>query len=246
MLYGVAKTRFRKLVYVGVSTVLVLTIIGTQSRGGTLALAGSVLFMWWLSQRRFAGLVAMGVTLLIVISFAPPQYFERMETISSYEQESSAMGRIQAWKAATRMAAKHPVTGVGAGHFPLAVERESDMRWITAHSSYFLVLGELGIPGIVFIMSLLVGNFVRLRRLRLRTQGGSNDEDMLFHDIFMKLSVSLVAFGIGGAFLSATYYPHIFVISGLVTAATFIYERTIESSVRQETLSETEANNTRV
>lgn len=242
VLLGVSRTRLQKIIYIGATVVLILAIVGTQSRGGTLAMAGSLGFLWWFSERRFAGLIVLFLASLIVFSFAPPQYFERMETIADYEEEGSARSRIEAWKAAVRMAAKHPVTGVGAGHFPVAIGTDfqpsqwggRSLPWMTAHSSYFLILGELGIPGIIFLVSLVIGNFFRLRRLRRQTRGSPIAEDREYYDIFMKLTASLVAFAIGGAFLSATYYPHIYLIAGLITATTLIYEQSIKSRTAGE------------
>src|SRR5690606_24820523 len=96
--------------------------------------------------------------------YAPPVYFERLSTITHYQNEGSAMGRITAWKAGTRMALDNPVTGVGAGHFAVSFgtryrpPEAEGMPWLTAHSSYFLVLGELGLPGIIAFLILTWGN----------------------------------------------------------------------------------------
>jgi hypothetical protein len=37
------------------------------------------------------------------------------------------------------------------------------------------------------------------------------------------LNASLIAFAIGGAFLSVTYYPHIFVLAGLFASVELMY-----------------------
>lgn len=236
VLLNSAKTRSSKMLYAGGLAILVLAVVGTQSRGASLALAGSLGFLWWVSKRRLTGMLLLGIAFVGVMVFAPPEYFQRMESITNYEQEGSARARIVAWKSAVRMAKAHPVTGVGAGHFPIALGRNfrppewggRNLPWMTAHSSYFLILGELGIPGIVFLLALLIGNYRRLRRLMLTARGDPNGEHDEFADVFLKLTASLIAFGIGGAFLSAAYYPHIFVLAGLITAATFTYERALE------------------
>ena len=235
VLVSSSRTKIVKIAYMSATVLLLLAIIGTQSRGASVALAGSVGFLWWASERKFVGIVLLGILGIGVLSFAPAQYFQRMESISNYEQEGSAKARITAWKAAIRMAKANPITGVGAGHFPIALGRqfrppewgERNLPWMTAHSTYFLIMGELGIPGIVFLVSLIAGNFVRLRRLRTQARGSPNQKDEEFHDIFLKLGASLMAFSIAGAFLSATYYPHVFVIAGLITATTFIYEKSL-------------------
>ena len=210
-------------------------MIGTQSRGASLALAGSLGFLWWVGERKLRGVFLLGIVAIGILSFAPPEYLQRMESISEYEQEESAMSRIVAWKTGMRMVQKYPITGVGAGHFPVALGREfrppewgtQNLPWMTAHSMYFLIIGELGIPGFVCLMTILVGNMIRLGRLRKKAKRSPHKEIARFSYLFMNLNVSLIAYSIAGAFLSVAYYPHIFLLCGLIVATTFIFEKTL-------------------
>lgn len=224
-------------IYIISLIILILAIVGTQSRGASLALMGTFGYLWWMGRQKVMGLLLIGGVLLAVISFAPPVYFERMNTISNYENEGSAMGRIVAWKTAIRMVSAYPVTGVGAGHFPVKLGTEfrppefgdENFPWLTAHSSYFLILGELGIPGIVFFLALLIGNYWRnnkaIKSATKYTDPGGEGEQ--YRKLFLMLNASLVAFIIGGAFLSVTYYPHIYVLAGLFVAADFMYKKAL-------------------
>ncbi|MCU7930680.1 MAG: O-antigen ligase family protein [Candidatus Thiodiazotropha sp. (ex Codakia rugifera)] len=224
-------------IYIISLIILILAIVGTQSRGASLALMGTFGYLWWMGRQKVMGLLLIGGVLLAVISFAPPVYFERMNTISNYENEGSAMGRIVAWKTAIRMVSAYPVTGVGAGHFPVKLGTEfrppefgdENFPWLTAHSSYFLILGELGIPGIVFFLALLIGNYWRnnkaIKTATKYTDPGGEGEQ--YRKLFLMLNASLVAFIIGGAFLSVTYYPHIYVLAGLFVAADFMFKKAL-------------------
>ena len=231
-------SKTRKEMYVLAACMLILAVVGTQSRGASLALAGSLGFLWWAGKRKVTGIVLIGIVTIGVVSFAPTEYFQRMQTISNYQQEGSAMGRIMAWKTGVRMAVKYPLTGVGTGHFPVALGTEfrppefgeANQPWLTAHSMYFLVIGELGIPGIVCLLVLLIGNYRRLNQLRRKARVKPKSDATDFSLLFLILNTSLIAFCIGGAFLSVAYYPHIFVLCGLIVASTFIYERTIEAA----------------
>jgi O-antigen ligase len=175
------------------------------------------------------GIAALGLLLLV---YAPDTYFDRMGTIRNYEEDGSAMGRIMAWKAGVRMFADNPLLGVSAGHFPIAFGTKyrptdvGNMPWLTAHSMYFLVLGELALPGIVALLMLVFGNLRANTRTQqsLRRVVGSGPagpaqtlpepERMLY-----LLNASLIGFAIAGAFLSAAYYPHIFVLTALMISA---------------------------
>ncbi|MCU7801817.1 MAG: O-antigen ligase family protein [Candidatus Thiodiazotropha sp. (ex Lucinoma borealis)] len=227
-------------IYIVSLIILILAIVGTQSRGASLALMGTFGYLWWMGRQKIMGLLLIGGVLLAIISFAPPVYFERMNTISNYENEGSAMGRIVAWKTAVRMVSAYPVTGVGAGHFPVKLGTEfrppefgdENFPWLTAHSSYFLILGELGVPGIVFFLGLLIGNYWRnskaIKSARKYTDSGGEGEQ--YRKLFLMLNASLVAFIIGGAFLSVTYYPHIYVLAGLFVAAEFMYKKVLSEN----------------
>lgn len=208
---------------------LILAIVGTQSRGASIALACVFLFLWWKGRQKAVGLVLIAVVVIGVVSYAPDVYFERLNTVRNYEEEGSAMGRIMAWKTAMRMLAKYPLQGVGTGHFAVKLGTEfrppefgdQNLPWLTAHSMYFLLIGELGIPGITFLLAMLIGNYFINNRLMRETR----DKQSELAKLFMMLNASLVAFAVGGAFLSVAYYPHLYVLSGIWTAAYFIHKR---------------------
>ena len=200
---------------------LVLTIVGTQSRGATLGMIAVFGYMWWRSPRKAVGVIAIFVAAFAVLLYAPDVYFERMSTLSAPSEESSADGRLHAWRAGARMALNN-VFGVGAGNFPNNFPKyrsaDAPTRWMTAHSMYFLVLGELGFLGLLLLLKLVFGNFrsnVRLRKRLLQQQGTDRSRfaaDIRALDMF---NASIVGLAVAGAFLSITYYPHIFVLAAL-------------------------------
>lgn len=216
-----AEKKTHKLAAIGALLLLVLCVVSTQSRGGTLAL-GFVGFYYWLKSKKKAvtgSIVALGV--VAVLAFAPPAYFDRMNSISSYETDGSAQGRISAWKAGMGMALSNPVLGVGAGNFPANYTRFAppgpegpETRWKTAHSIYFLILGELGLPGLGLLVGFIVVNLRENGKLlrRMREAAGRETTEAR---LLACLSASILAYAIAGAFLSATYYPHMFVLAGL-------------------------------
>lgn len=215
-----AKARARPF-WLIVLTVLVGSVIVTQSRGGTIAL-GVVGFFFWLRMDRKALIAALGVVAVMgVLVLAPPSYFQRMNTLST--QEGSAQGRILAWQASMRMALDHPVFGVGAGGFAPAYGARylssPNQPQATAHSIYFLTLGELGLPGLILLVSAIVWNLSANRRLTAEIQ--ARDPMVRVRDIRLLASTSaaLLAFAVGGAFLSAIYYPHFYVLAGLLSAS---------------------------
>jgi hypothetical protein len=211
----------RKLVAWLGALVLVLAIIATQSRGGTLGLVAVLVYLWWRSPRKLPAMVAIGVLAVGALIFAPPEYFTRMQTMHDTASDGSAQGRINAWKGAIGMGVKNPL-GIGAGHF--------GARWgLTAHSTYMLAFAELGPLGFWCILMLVLGNLRSNARLRgqLLARGAVNASESLRHSIRQLdlLNAAMVGFAVSGAFLSATYYPHVYVLSALLISARLLAAR---------------------
>lgn len=200
---------------------LLLAIVGTQSRGATLGMLAVFGYMWWRSPRKAVGIVVLVFAAFAILLYAPDVYFERMGTLSAPSQDSSAEGRLHAWRAGTKMALNN-VLGVGAGNFPNNFPKyrapDAPARWMTAHSMYFLILGELGFLGLLLLFKLVFGNFrsnVRLRRRLEQRDPKQFAADIRSLDLF---NAGILGFAVAGAFLSVTYYPHIFVLGGLAIA----------------------------
>ncbi len=230
------KSKMRKQMHLIVIALLSLCIIGTSSRGGTLALASVFFYMLLKSKRKLWGVVCILMLVCLVLLFAPPMYFERMETISDYENEGSAMGRIMTWKAATKMALENPILGVGAGQFPMkfgsgeygSFETSSaHVKWTTAHSIYFLILGELGFPGIIFLLSIIISNLWSNENRISGLKKYDMELAFVYQRLFVCLNATLIGFAVGGTFLSALYYPHIYIIVALFVSGEFTYNRNI-------------------
>ncbi len=212
-----------RLFWAATLLVLVAAIIGTQSRGGTLGLVAVAIYYWTKTDRKVLTAALAVVAVVGVLGLASPQYFERMNTLSHVEDDGSAQGRITAWKAGTNMMLSNPLLGVGAGNFPpnfprFAPGADGVGRWKTAHSIYFLILGELGLPGLMLLLYFVFWNLYENRRLtkEIMKQGLAKSSREV--RLVGSLSASLLAFAVAGAFLSAIYYPHMYVIAGLLIA----------------------------
>src|SRR5690606_17687916 len=162
-----SRSWYMKVLWWACVFVVGLMIIASSSRGAALGLAAVLGYLWLISPRKV--LTLMGVTLLgsILLSYASDLFFERMATLGNYAEEGSAMGRITAWTAGLQMMFDNPLTGVGAGNFATSFGSDylpkdvvGPYPWLTAHSIYFLIIGELGIPGIVALLVIIIGNVV--------------------------------------------------------------------------------------
>jgi probable O-glycosylation ligase (exosortase A-associated) len=213
-----AKTPFRQILAWAAVAVIILGIIATQSRGGTLGIAAVMMYLWWRSPRKVVSALAIALVGGLVLLYAPSQYYQRMSTVTGMTIDGSAQGRLDAWSGAIGMGAKNPLLGIGAGEFAA--------RWgKTAHSTYMLAFAELGLPGFIAVLALVFGNIrtnMRLRGTLLARAGPSDSPDHTRTRTLRLLDMtnaSMVGFAVSGAFLSATYYPHIYVLTALLISA---------------------------
>ena len=211
-----ARGKFSRILAWGAAAVIPLSLVASQSRGATLGLAAVLAYLWWRSTKKAVTLVAIGFVGLGMIAYAPSQYFNRMSSLSTAaSQDTSAQGRLQAWSGSIGMGINNPL-GIGIGNF--------GARWgKTAHSTYFLAMGELGLLGFTCVLMLIIGNIVANVKLRkqLRAIVGTDPPEAARRSLQLldMTNASLVFFAVTGAFLSATYYPHIYVLTGLLIAA---------------------------
>jgi putative inorganic carbon (HCO3(-)) transporter len=215
-----AQTKIGRILGLAALGVLILAIVGTQSRGATLGMGMVFAYLWWRTPRKVPGIVAICVALFGVLLYAPDVYLQRMKTLKNPEQESSAEARLKAWKAGARMAQDN-FLGVGAGNFPNNFPKyrgaDAPVRWMTAHSMYFLALGELGILGLLLVIRLVAGNIIaNVRQRNLLSKMPTGPPATLVQIRLLNLvNASALGLAVSGAFLSVTYYPHLFMLTAI-------------------------------
>ena len=78
--------------------------LGTHSRGALLALVAMAVVLWTRTKHKVASFTVLTLVGVALIAFMPGQWEDRMGTIVDYEQDESAMGRINAWWMAYNLA----------------------------------------------------------------------------------------------------------------------------------------------
>jgi probable O-glycosylation ligase (exosortase A-associated) len=196
--------------------------VGSQSRGGFLAIVAMGFFLWLKSRHKFSTAIVVAVAAAITIAVMPQSWYDRMHTIKEYEQDGSALGRINAWHTAFNVA-KDRVTGGGFEMFQAPTFRNyapEPFRVHDVHSIYFEIMGEHGFIG--FGMYMLLALLVWLRANQIIRVCKRDPERKWAADLAAMIQVSLVGFGAGGAFLGLAYFDlpyHLMIM--LILAAKF-------------------------
>ena len=180
--------------------------IGSQSRGAFLALGAMALLLWLRGRQKmmFGTLLIIGS--LMLMAFMPDSWHQRMNTIDHYQQDASAMGRINAWTMNWNIAT-HNISGGGFEiyNYPTYAAYAPDPQNIlVAHSIYFSVLGEHGIPGLILFISIWGLTWKSANWIRKNAK--NNPETEWAAMLAGMCQVSLAGYAVGGAFLSLAYF----------------------------------------
>jgi len=198
--------RWEYWAWFGAMALTALTVLGTHSRGALLGISAMSLFMWWRSERKGLGLIALIALAAVGLNFMPEHWWERMNTIQTYDQDASALGRINAWIMAFNLANDRPFGGGFMIYFPEIFQRYSPEpdRVHAAHSIYFQVLGEHGWVGLLIFLA--IGASTWLCAGRLIKAGRAQAELSWARHLGGMIQVSMVGYASGGAFLSLAYF----------------------------------------
>src|SRR5262249_39639611 len=103
--------RPRALLYIGYSFACCVAAVATYARTAVIGFAVLGLIMWLQSKRKRAMAVALVVVGATLVAVAPDSWKSRIWTIDTYEQDTSAAGRLMVWKWTLEFAITHPLGG---------------------------------------------------------------------------------------------------------------------------------------
>jgi probable O-glycosylation ligase (exosortase A-associated) len=130
-----------------------------------------------------------------------------MESIRTYTQDPSALGRLNSWMFAIELANAHPVTGGGSRAFTPELFQQyapDPENFHDAHSIFFEVLAEQGYVGL--LLYLILGITALVTASRTVTIAKRHDELAWAGDLARFSQVSLIGYAVGGAFLGLAYF----------------------------------------
>lgn len=185
-----------KLFFLATFFFSICSIISSWSRGGLLALIAVLCAMILTGRRKWLSVPLLVVGLTVAVPNLPEEWFSRMHTIETYEEDISAQNRLKAWRFGADKVMQHPVTGGGFKTFRDALTGP--------HSAYFGIAGEHGFIALSIWLSLLFGTMIALERLRRRA--ALHLEALWMLDYARAIQISLLGYAVGGAFLEVAYW----------------------------------------
>jgi probable O-glycosylation ligase (exosortase A-associated) len=189
----------------GLIPLTALTVVFTHSRSGFLALAATTLYMMFRSRRKALAIAAVVVVAAVGRLVVPETFYERIASIGDYQNDGSAMGRLNAWQASISMANDYPIFGVGLDNFLFMFQYYApdpdDVH--VAHNTWLQVLAEAGYVGLLAYAGMFLAAWGTMfsverlaRRHSIRWAG----------DAARCLEASTIAFMVGGTFLNRAHF----------------------------------------
>jgi len=219
-----------KLIRLLVATSMVLTglaAIGSQSRGALLAAAAMGSLLWLKSRNKVVTAIYIIAAIGLIAAIMPQEYWDRINTIKNYQEDTSAMGRINAWHTAFNVA-KDRITGGGFEAFqvPTFEQYAPDPGNVhDVHSIYFEVLGEHGFIG--FGLFVLIGLLAWRTGSKVIRECRKDPNRKWAADLAAMTQVSMVGYATGGAFLGLAYFDYYY---HLVIILVLLYQIAVKNA----------------
>ena len=180
------------------------------SRGALITMTVLTLMLILNSKHKLLAIPLVLVGAFFVKDYLPQEWFGRMHTLETYQEDSSAMSRIQAWTDGWNHTLEHPFVGAGFDGWREVTQRD----W---HSSYVEMFSEHGFIAFGLWLSLIVGTLISMTTLPKKTFQVEGME-WVANYCFM-LRASLICYMVGTAFLGLSYWDllyHLIFIAVLV------------------------------
>jgi O-antigen ligase len=212
IVFGRHERGWRRWLWWAGTSVLLLELVLTGSRGGFLGLLlVLVLLAFRLMKRAIPALIGIAVALLVVLLVVPNPMTRRLlasglsDDFRDAGVEASNQQRLEVVKAGLRMVQANPVFGVGLGNFKARVLQygQGDLEADNiAHNTYLELAAELGIAALASFLLVVGAALVSLGRTARLARSAHLP---LLEELAIGLHAGLWGYLVGAFFLSAQY-----------------------------------------
>jgi len=225
--------RLLKWPAVGASVAIMISVVGTQSRGGFVALASVLGMILMKSKYRFKLMVVMIPLIAGGYFLVPDSWKARMESTSEATEDDSFLGRVVMWKFSSNLADENPVEGGGFNVFYVRRAQELYMppgqQARAPHSAYFEVLAEHGYVGLVLFLTMLFTAWYA---------GGANakrfrpyDQTRWIGDLSAAAQLGLIGFAVGGLTVNIATFDLFYHYMAVIVMCSVVGDRLLEKDL---------------
>ncbi len=212
------------------------SIIGSHSRGALLGVIAMGGYYVWRTRYKAPAIIAALVVVLVGMWFVPEHWISRMDTISEYEADASALGRLEVWTFAVKLALDNPITGGGFHvssiqdlYFSYMPDADKGRAF---HSIWFEMLGAHGFVGLSIFITMLYLLWSTCRRIRKQTQ--HIPHLAWAGDLASMIQVSTVGYMATGTFVNLAFFDLIYTIIAIVIGLSVVVQKELSSVPERE------------
>lgn len=220
--------------FLGALPIFALALFATDSQGGLMALfaaaAGSIILGG--PVRKYA------VTAVLCGALLAAFYYTVVTTPPSLTEGESS--RVDLWRVALEVSSDYPLTGVGAGNFPV-VEPDYALSTVklfrvdlvlrpeVAHNTYLHILAEYGVIGLALFICVAAGSlYLGLRSIGTFARSGDRSAELFARGITVATAANLTA----SVFVSGQYEKQLWLLLALTASLDAVAWSETRSGVR--------------
>ncbi|OQW31027.1 MAG: hypothetical protein A4E19_20915 [Nitrospira sp. SG-bin1] len=205
---------------IGLMVAVILLSLSRTGMVGLAFLAGLSLLKMGKRNLAKALVVCMVVVMTVVVVMqVSPTIADRADSIfdSDKDESGSKAERLSQMSDGITLAVDHPVLGVGLGMSVVAIaamHNNAANRWVKIHNTYILIATELGIPGLVLFLSMVMSSIRNLKTIgafRLHEESMSGSGNGLAEG----LRRALLVFMVTASFSPVAYNFFLYILLGL-------------------------------
>jgi probable O-glycosylation ligase (exosortase A-associated) len=217
-----------RLFLLGLMPLTVHAVMATFSRGGFLGLIVTLGIITLRERKRALRGLMMVAAITFFIVFTGGHYRDRIFSIADYEEDGSAMGRLESWETGLRMAASQPLFGIGLKRYVVAFPYYSDYYAREGHNAWVQMAAECGFVAVGSYGMLVLLSHLSLRKARKRAIHLDPENKDLVLTLAHMVEASLAGYLVCGFFLSVEDLEFFYTL----VAMSQILDRTTETRLR--------------
>jgi len=201
-----------RVIFITAAIGALLTLTLTSSRGGFLAAMISGLAFILMDRKPVRALITGAMISIVVWFYMPESFVDKVQTLIGMDEKATAAWsgdisedeeytgaeRVYFWHIAYDVMLEHPTTGVGWGNFIKEMERRAGAKAV-AHSTWFQVGAEAGVPGIVCYIIMTISALTMAFVVWVRSR---RSQDIWLEIHSRTIFCGLLAFCVGASFVS--------------------------------------------
>lgn len=220
--------KWQRLLLYFVPITAAITVLGTNTRGGQIALVVQIMALVLMTRHRIKAFIAVVLIIIIGIYILPDQQKTRFESVG---KDETSIQRILYLKNGWEMIKENPYFGVGyfnfipyyslhytedifTNNYRYYKQEDPLKRAELPHNIFIQVGTDTGFVGLFVYIYLIISGFLKVHL--------KNDliEDYFVSCLKKGFNLSLLGFLIAGQFVSVAYYPFFWIHLLFVSALT--------------------------